>query len=175
MADVRLGIPAPFDELIERHQREIMRYLLRVAGDRDDAADLFQETWLRAYRAYPRVDPQSDLRPWLFAIATNLYRNHARGRVRRARVIAPPRSDSGDTSSEDSVADFASADNGNSGYAAIHMRRLMGALPAKQRQALMLRHFAGLAYSEIAATLGCSEESVRGNVSQAVRKLKAAW
>ena len=175
MAEVRLGIPVPFDDLIERYQGEIMRYLLRITGDRDDAADLFQETWLRAYRAYPRVDANSDLRPWLYVIATNLCRNHARGRVRRTRVIAPARNDGGDQPGEDSFGDFASAQNGNSGYAVVHMRRLVGSLPGKQREALMLRHIAGLEYSEIAATLGCSEESARGNVSQAVRKLRAAW
>jgi DNA-directed RNA polymerase specialized sigma24 family protein len=48
MAQHKLHIPRPFEEIIQRHEREIMRYLLRVSGDREDAADLFQETWLRA-------------------------------------------------------------------------------------------------------------------------------
>ena len=84
MVHEKLPVPLPFEELIQRHEREIMRYLLRVSGDREDAADLFQETWLRAYRAYPRLHPESDVRPWLYAIATNLGRNHyARAETRR--------------------------------------------------------------------------------------------
>jgi RNA polymerase sigma factor (sigma-70 family) len=48
-------------------------------------------------------------------------------------------------------------------------------LPAKQRQSIHLRYFAGLEYAEIAAAMGCSEESARANVSQAMKKLKATW
>jgi RNA polymerase sigma-70 factor (ECF subfamily) len=84
MTHEKLPIPPLFEELLQRHEREIMRYLLRVSGDRDEAADLFQETWLRAYRAYPRLHPESDVRPWLYAIATNLCRNRARNGARRA-------------------------------------------------------------------------------------------
>jgi RNA polymerase sigma-70 factor, ECF subfamily len=63
--------------------------LLRVLGDREDAADMFQETWLRAYRAYPRLDSERGVHPWLYAIATNLCRNRARDSARRARVVVP--------------------------------------------------------------------------------------
>ncbi len=72
---------------MQRHEREILRYLLRLTGNGADAADLFQETWLRAYRAYPRLEPESEIRPWLYAIAVNLCRNRARDGARRARVI----------------------------------------------------------------------------------------
>jgi len=51
MTHPKLQLPLPFEQIMRRHEREIMRYLLRASGDRDDAADLFQETWLRAYRA----------------------------------------------------------------------------------------------------------------------------
>jgi len=57
MTHPKLQLPLPFEQIMRRHEREIMRYLLRASGDRDDAADLFQETWLRAYRAYPRLEP----------------------------------------------------------------------------------------------------------------------
>ena len=83
----KLHVPLPFEEIMQRHEREIMRYLLRVSGNCEDAADLFQETWLRAYRAYPRLEPESLVRPWLYAIATNLCRNRARDSARRSRVV----------------------------------------------------------------------------------------
>src|SRR5580704_7203571 len=84
----RLDLPPPFEEAIRRHEREIMRYLLRTTRDREDALDLFQETWLRAYRAYPQLDSAAGLSPWLFRIATNLCLNRSRDRVRRSRVIS---------------------------------------------------------------------------------------
>ncbi len=172
MAHEKLHVTLPFEEIMQRHEREIMRYLLRVSGDREDAADLFQETWLRAYRAYPQLEPESDVKPWLYAIATNLCRNRARDGVRRARVIV---ADNEESSAGDTIGKAHRFLNGNEGYAAVHIRELISDLPIKQRQALHLRYFAGLDYAEIATAMGCSQESARANVSQAMRKLKARW
>ena len=171
MALENSGLPPPFEELMQRHEREIMRYLLRVTGHREDAADLFQETFIRAYRAYPRINPDGDLRPWLFTIATNLCRNRARDSARRSRVIVQ----SSDDSPPDALGKSHRSPHEDAGYAAVRMRELVSGLPAKQRQSLHLRYFAGLEYAEIAAAMGCSEESARANVSQAMRKLKATW
>ena len=172
MARENLQLPLSFDKIMERHQREIMRYLLRVSGNRADAADLFQETWLRAYRAYPRLKPESDVRPWLYAIALNLLRNCARDRGRRGKIII----------TEDRVGPAANRSGGthhalndNDGYAVVHLRELLAALPAKQREALHLRYFAGLDYAGIAAAMDCSQQSARANVSQAMKKLKSLW
>ena len=157
---------------MQRHQREILRYLMRLSGNGADAADLFQETWLRAYRAYPRLEPDSEVRPWLYAIAINLCRNRARDRARRARVIVaveeknprPDRLGKGSLGSSE-----------NDGYAVVRMRELIGSLPPKQREALQLRCFAGLDYAEIAAAMDCSAQGARANVSQAIRKIKSMW
>ena len=172
MAQHKLHVPLPFEEIMQRHEREIMRYLLRVSSDREDAADLFQETWLRAYRAYPRLDSESGVRPWLYAIATNLWRNRARDSALHGRVVV---SDTKELPAADTIGRDHRFDHENEGYAAVHMRELVSDLPAKQQQALHLRYFAGLDYAAIASTLGCSEESARANVSQAMRKLKARW
>jgi RNA polymerase sigma-70 factor, ECF subfamily len=170
MGREELRLPLPFEELMRRHERDIMRFLLRVTGDRDDAADLFQETWLRAYRAYPRFEPEADARPWLYAIAANLWRNRARDGARRARVIIPRAKD---FSEDDAGGSVAPTQHENEAYAAIYLRQQIAALPMKQRQALYLRYFAGLDYEEIGAAMRCSQESARANVSQAARKLKA--
>jgi RNA polymerase sigma-70 factor (ECF subfamily) len=172
MAQHKLHLPLPFDEIMQRHQREIMGYLLRVSGNREDAADLFQETWLRAYRAYPRIDCQSRVGPWLYAIATNLCRNRARDSARHARIVI---SHSERLPGADTIAKHHRFDLGSEGYAAVHIHELILDLPAKQRQALHLRYFAGLGYAEIATVMDCSPETARANVSQAMRKLKARW
>src|ERR1700736_1591963 len=99
-----LDLPPPFDEAVARHERELMRFLLRTTRDHDDALDLFQETWLRAYREWPKLESAAGLRPWVYRIATNLCLNRARDRMRRVRVIGdeeldrariPPSSDGG--------------------------------------------------------------------------------
>jgi RNA polymerase sigma-70 factor, ECF subfamily len=172
MAQARLSIPLPFEEIMRCHEREIMRYLLRLSGDREDAADLFQETWLRAYRGYPRLDPERGIRPWLYAIATNLCRNRVRDWARRGRVIIP---DKEEMPAAETIAKDHRFDHENEGYAAVHLRELLSDLPAKQQEALHLRYFAGLNYPEIAKAVGCSEDSARANVSQAMRKLKTRW
>lgn len=171
MVHEKLPVPPPFEELMQRHEREIMRYLLRVSGDREDAADLFQETWLRAYRAYPRLHPESDVRPWLYAIATNLCRNRARDGARCARVIVH---DNEECLAADTTGGHCRSFHETDGYAIVHIRQRIADLPTKQRQALYLRYFGGMEYVEIATTMGCSQESARANVSQAMRKLKAA-
>src|SRR6516165_8194525 len=87
-AKPKLNLPPPFDEAMRRHEGEILRFILRTSGDRDEALDLFQETWLRAYRSYRQLDSAEGLRPWLFRIASNLCLNRKRDRARRAKVIA---------------------------------------------------------------------------------------
>src|ERR1700761_5739299 len=89
-------IPPPFDEALRRHEGEIMRFLVRSTKDHDDALDLFQETWLRAYRAYPKLDSAAGLRPWLYRIATHLCLSRTRGRMRRSRVITDQSMDATD-------------------------------------------------------------------------------
>jgi len=163
------SIPLPFEDAMRRHDREIMRFLVRMTRDRDDALDLFQETFLRAYRAYPSLDSEDGLRPWLFKIAANLCRNRARDRARHSRVIAPD----ADAEMFDTVASHNSnhANHGATGDA-LDLRRAIAGLPGKQGQAFVMRKIVGLDYSEIGAALGCSEESARAGVYQALRKLK---
>src|SRR5260370_21400762 len=103
MALENSALPPPFEELMQRHEREIMRYLLRMTGHREDAADLFQETFIRAYRAYPPINPDCVMHPWLYTIATNLSPHRSRDSARRSLVIvqssdAPPDSNAHGTS-----------------------------------------------------------------------------
>ena len=79
---------SPFEAVVAAHHGEIHRYLARVTSRASDADDLSQETFLRAYRAFRSLPPDANVRAWLFAIATNLYKNHVRGEVRRRRAMA---------------------------------------------------------------------------------------
>jgi RNA polymerase sigma-70 factor (ECF subfamily) len=161
-AKPKLNLPPPFDEAVHRHEREIMRFILRATGDRDDALDLFQETWLRAYRSYRQLDSADGLRPWLFRIASNLCLNRKRDRARRARVIADIEFDEEHSGGASPMHDTA-----------LHLKSMLRRLPNKQREAVVMRKLGGLEYGEIAAALGCSEEAARAGVYLAMKKLKA--
>ncbi len=164
---VALHLPPPFEEAVRGYEREIMRFLMKSTGDREDSLDLFQETWLRAYRAYPTLKSHDGLRPWLYRIAANLCRNRARDRMRHARVIA------GDTHgrASDAPAPWMAR---SSPDGVIHLRDIVARLPGKQGRALIMRKFGGYEYDEIGSTLGCSAESARASVYQALKKLRAA-
>ncbi len=166
---MKLKLPPPFEELVRRHEREILRFLYRLTGDREDALDLFQDTCLRAYRAYPGVDADGNLRAWLFRIAANVHHNHVRSRSRRNKAAwalqaGPQRNRQGAEAAQDGA-----------GPALAYIRRALERLPHKQREALVMRKFAGLEYREIGTQLGCSDESARANVSAALKKLKDEW
>lgn len=168
MPTFNLKLPPPFEDAVKSMEREIMRFLVRSTGDRDDAMDLFQETWLRAYRAYPTLQSEDGLRPWIFRIASNLCRNRARDRMRRGRVISNESADGDGESIERRAAHH--LNGGPEG--ALHLKRSIARLPGKQGQALMMRKFAGLEYAEIGTALNCSAESARACVYQALKKLR---
>jgi len=157
--------PVSLAELTARHRGEIVRYLVRLLGDRQEAEDACQEAFLRAHRAFARLGPHANSRAWLYRIATRSGLNAARRRSRRAARAV------------DVDLDTLPANPGSSPERReqlLAVRRTVERLPPRQRAALMLRQFEGLGYAEVAATLGGSEQSARANVYQALKKLRAA-
>ena len=164
----------PFAEVITLHQRLIYGYLLRFTRNTHDAQDLFQETFLRAYRAYAALPTDADLRAWLMRIAVNLSKNYVRDRQRRNRVLV-------DEEQGQEHAPRRFAENSSTTEQTMISRELaqtllatIDALPFRQRTALIQRQFEGLEYDAIAANLDCSPESARAHVYQALRKLRFA-
>ena len=157
--------PVTLAELTERHRGEIVGYLARLLGDRQEAEDACQEAFLRAHRAFDRLGPEANSRAWLYRIATNAGLNAARRRSHRAvRAI-----------DVDPDALPAAAGPSLERHEELRaVRRAVEALPPRQRAALMLRQFHDLGYAEIAATLGGNEDAARANVYQALKKLRAA-
>ena len=158
----------PFEAVMTAHHAEIYRYLRRVTFRSADAEDLSQETFLRAFRAYRTLPGDANVRAWLFAIATNLFRNSLRaGKRRRAahdQVKANGREDGGD--GPEGAALF------NEARAAVEAA--IDALPPKQRAAFVMRKVHELTYEDIAGSLGCSMDSARAHVFQAFRKIRAS-
>lgn len=149
-----------FESLIDRHQREIMAYLLRNLRDAEAAQDAFQDTFLRAFRAYPRLPETANQRAWLYRIATNVCHDVRRGRLRQPLPL--------DDASlyRDDVDDGARE-------LAIAVRSFVDSLPRRQREAVLLRKFQGMGYEEIAMVLECSTDAARANVYQGLRRIRA--
>jgi RNA polymerase sigma factor (sigma-70 family) len=156
----------PFEAVMTAHHAEIYRYLRRVTFRSSDAEDLSQETFLRAFRAYRALPPDANVRAWLFAIATNLFRNSLRAAKRRRAahdtVKGTGRDDDGD--GPESVALF--------NEVRVTVETVIDGLPPKQRAAFVLRKVHELPYEEIAKSLGCSSDSARAHVFQAFRKIR---
>lgn len=171
---IRGALPAPgnppFVTLIDAHQRAVYGYLVRCTGNEDDAQDLFQETFLRAHRAYAAFSGETGHRAWLFRIATNLVKNHVRGRRRRGTVFAP-----GGAPAADGRQPVTPEHLLHARQAARVLHDLLDRLSFRQRTAVIQRQIEGLAYREIADNLDCSEPAARAHVYQGLRKLRAGW
>jgi RNA polymerase sigma-70 factor (ECF subfamily) len=157
---------AQFEAIVTAHHPEIHRYLCRMAVHGGEAEDLSQETFLRAYRAYLSLPGDANVRAWLYAIATNVYRNHARSEQRRRLAHATVRVTRHETNTHDPEIEASASEVLTIAEAAI--RRL----PMKQRIAFTLRKLHELDYEVIGQSLDCSPESARAHVFQALRKLR---
>lgn len=147
---------ATFGELLERHEREIFSYALRLVGDRDEADDIYQETFLAAFRAWP-PPRRGQERAWLYRIATNKVIDRSRRRKRLVRL-----------------ADLRLAAPERDGVSIADLRAAVEVLPAGQRAAFVLRKLQGMGYAEVARTLECSEDAARSRVAEAMKKIKEA-
>jgi RNA polymerase sigma factor (sigma-70 family) len=146
----------PFETLIDAHATELHRFLVGCVGP-TEAEDCLQETFMSALRAYPRLRHRDNLRAWLYTIArrkaTDAIRRAARRSTRGLEGIDP--------------AEAAAPEPPDDG-----IWLTVRALPTKQREAVVHRFVLDLAYAEIGARMGTSEEAARQNVSAGLRRLR---
>lgn len=146
----------PFQALIEAHARSVAAFLRGMLPP-EDVDDALQETMLAALRAYPGFDGRNP-RAWLLTIARRKAIDEHRARSRRPETLADP----------DSVA----AGDPEDGDRDPELWARVGALPPKQRAAVVLRFALDLRYREVGAALDCSEAAARRSVHEAVRTLR---
>jgi RNA polymerase sigma-70 factor (ECF subfamily) len=156
MARVAAGESAALAELYRRWSTPLHRFLVRATSGRD-AEDLQQETWLRVVRAADRFDPGRRFSTWLFQIALNLTRDWRR---------RPPPEPADPTTLEMPGTDARPATD-----AGLDAERLLAALPAPQREAVVLRYCQDLSEDEVAAILGCPRGTVKSRLHHAMKKL----
>ena len=144
----------PFQALLDEHSSDVMA-VLRGAVGRGDAEDCFQETFLAALRAYPKLGDARNLRGWLLTIAHRKAIDHHRANGRKPLPVAEVR--------ETAIGDPEPADG---------IWSVVSALPPKQRAAVALRYACDLPHAEIAAALGCSPEAARRSLHEGMKRLR---
>ena len=146
----------PFQTVLDEHSAAVMA-VLRGAVGRDGADDCFQETFLAALRAYPKLEDDRNLRGWLLTIAHRKAIDHHRANGRKPLALAEPAEIAAPDEMPERDEDLWSA---------------VGALPPKQRAAVALRYGSDLPHGEIAAALGCSPEAARRSLHEGLKRLR---
>lgn len=152
-------------ELVHRHQGVLYRFLLARIGDEDQAADLVQDSLVKALRSLPQFRGESTFRTWLLAIARNemLGRHRKEGR-RREQAL-----DSGIELADGRPLPGQDLDTQGE---VDRVRRLMDRLPEKQRLSVWLRLYDGLSFREVAEATESTEGAARVNYFHGIRKLR---
>jgi RNA polymerase sigma factor (sigma-70 family) len=151
------GLP-PFQRFLDVHRDAVWRFLVCSLG-RGEAEDCFQETFIAALRAYPRLRPGSDPRAWVLTIAHRKALDAHRRRSRGALLIADPSAVDGRSEPLEPARDEA-------------LWQAVEELPSRQRSAVVLRYVADLPHRDIAAAIGCSEEAARRSLHEGLAKLR---
>jgi RNA polymerase sigma-70 factor (ECF subfamily) len=160
------GQPGAFDLIVQRHRKPVYQLCYRFVGNHEDASDLSQDVFLRAFRGLGRFHGRSSLSTWLYRIAVNVCLNRlaAKAPLGKAEPIEERQFvDEGHESATDRLLREERA------------RRLRGAiarLPRKQRVTIVLRTFHEFSHQEIAGVLGSSVGAVKANFFHGVTNLK---
>jgi RNA polymerase sigma-70 factor (ECF subfamily) len=160
-----------FNQLIVRWERPIYALALRLLGNDQDARDISQETFLRAFRALPGFKGQAKFSSWLYRIALNLCRDFVRRQRRTPIVPTPDGVELAELGSSERV-DEPLEDVLTRRELSQSVARAMRALTADQRAALILKEYHGLTFQEIAELLGCPLSTVKTRLYQGLTVLR---
>ncbi len=165
-AEARKGNQLAFRILVERHSRSVFRLAFRMSGNEQDAEDLVQETFLRAYRQLGRFDGRCAFGTWLYRICTNCAldllrtRKNRRGASGWLEAVASPRPGPDRLVESGQIADL--------------LEPALAELTDMERAAFILRHYEGCDIEDIARTLGVQANAAKHSVFRAVQKLRRA-
>jgi RNA polymerase sigma-70 factor (ECF subfamily) len=154
------GDSRAFEALVHKHQRALFALALSLTGDYEDARDATQNTFIRAYERLETFDPARKFFSWIYRIAVNECLNLRRGRKEHEPV-------------SESLAGAAVADAIEADELSGRVRKALAALPAEQREVVVLKYFAELSYSEISQTLGVPEKTIKSRLFEARQRLGA--
>lgn len=170
---LKAGDSSAFEELVRRHQGRVYAAAYRVTGHREDALDVAQESFFKAYSRISAWQPTGPFLPWLLRLTVNQAIDTLRRRKRQRHesldeAFAPPTAkapvEPSDQSTERQV---------RAAEIDARVRQGLGSLSEMQRTVFVLRHYEGLPLADIAASLGCTAGSVKVHLFRALKKLRA--
>lgn len=163
----RHGDRAAFGELVRLHRDAVYRFAARWLADPDQALDVAQEVFVRAFNGLTSYRGEGKFRTWLFSITLNAARSVARRQKRRGEVHLEVAVN---------YPDLRTPPDAKAARAEAFARaaRELASLPEKQRGAVTLRIYEGLSFKEIGEIIGCSEGSARVNYHHGIQKLREA-
>jgi RNA polymerase sigma-70 factor (ECF subfamily) len=171
LARARQGDSEAFRALVERHSRSVFRLAYRMTGNEQDAEDVVQEAFIRAYKQLGRFESRANFGTWLYRIVSNCSVDLMRAKQSRHDIS---RSESLDAAEQLPATELPGPER--LAQSAEIQRRVRGALEALsplERAAFTLRHYEGRSIEEISKTLGLGTSAAKHSVFRAVRKLRA--
>ena len=171
------GSTSAFEELVRHYDRVVLRLALNITGSYEDAQDIYQEAFLRAYRNLGRFRFECSFYTWIYRIATNLCLDHLRQRQLRNRDILAERFPEGD---EDSILDRVPDHRPSTSpeRAALsselrdRIRMALGRLSPRERVVFELKHYQGLKLQTVATMLNTTENTIKNTLFRATHKLR---
>lgn len=148
--------------LIERYQRPLAALLQRALGRSPEVDDVFQETWMRVMRSAHAYDPAQRFSAWLFAIAWNLVKDRWSRRVDNADIDLATMASPEQSPEEQAVASDRAA----------RVRDMVGRLPERLAQAILLRYFEELSENEVAERLGIPVGTVKSRIHHGLKQMR---
>ena len=167
MGRVRKGSREALGFLIERYERPLFAYATRTLGDREVAADIFQETFLRVFKRRSTFDPKRRFRPWLYQICLNLCRDHFRRRAKRQHSSL----DDDENYIEAVDPEPLPEQQWERQKLAERVQQAVQTLPPKQKTVFLLAHYQGLSYPEVSEILDIPVGTVKSRMYHAQKKL----
>jgi RNA polymerase sigma-70 factor (ECF subfamily) len=159
----RDGDDGAFEELVRSHQRRLYAFIYRMSGNTEVTAEVTQSAFVKAYSGIGRFRGEASFRTWLYRIAVNTLRNYMRDEARRRHLSI----DNDIPSSEEGAFEI---------LASRQQRELLWEavqdIPARQREALVLRVQEGYQFKEVAEIMECTIGAAKANYHQAVSRLK---
>jgi len=174
VAQVLAGDRDAFRVVVERHSHNIFRLAFRMTGNEQDAEDVVQETFLRAYRRLDRFESRSSFSTWIYRIAVNCSLDVSRKRRHEEESRVSP-----EPEAPDPVLSLPSTGPSAdrlmiSAVVREKVETTIKALTEKERAAFVLRHFEGLSIEEVARAMGLKVNAAKNNIFRAVQKLRRA-
>jgi RNA polymerase sigma-70 factor, ECF subfamily len=177
VARARAGDGDAYRVLVERHGRALFRLAFRMTGNQQDAEDVVQESFLRAYRQLSKFDERASFGTWLYRIAANCSLDLVRSRKRRSEhqaLAGEPLAEAEDPvlalPSHEPTPERAAL----SSEVRDRLEEAMNELSATERTAFVLRHFEGMRIEEVSRVLECQPGAAKHSVFRAVQKLRRA-